>query len=190
MFDRDIRPMLLRTLNEDHPGAAVFEEFPICRKGRADMVAVSGAIWGYEIKSDRDTLNRLPIQIPYYECIFDFSVVVATERHLKHIGRLVPAHWGIFSASGSVDDCSIVEMRRPRSNPNRQIDHIIRLLWKTEGIKVLRKYGIKTPAHMSVCTVWELLRKLPRADVEESVRNILKHRYVSGVAAQQMSGGD
>lgn len=190
MLDRDIRPTLVRTVRASHPGAALFEELPVCRKGRADLVAVNSALWGYEIKSDRDTLNRLPRQIEHYESIFDYCIVVAAERHLRYADLIIPPHWGIFSVHGSIGDCSMDEVRRPQRNPNRRIEQIIRLLWKTEGMKALRTHGVKVPRNAPVRLVWKMLSKLPTPDVEESVRSALKNRNSPESALPRMSGDD
>ena len=187
MLDRDIRPTLLRAVREDHPGATLFEEFPVCRKGRADLVAVNAALWGYEIKSERDTLSRLPIQIERYECICDFSTVVSAERHLKNVKQLIPSHWGVVSVSGPADNCFLEEVRKPKRNPNRQIDHIIRLLWKTECVKVLRSHGIAVSRNSSVRAIWTMLQGLPIVDLDVSVRCALKERHTLEFAAQRMT---
>lgn len=176
MLDRDIRPTLLRTVREDHPGATLFEEFPVCRKGRADVVAVNAALWGYEIKSERDTLNRLPLQIERYECICDYSTVVAAERHLKSVERLIPSHWGVVCVSGLADGCFLDEVRKPKRNPNRQIDQIIRLLWKTECVKVLRSRGIAISRNSSVRAIWSMLEELPITELDHCIRIALKER--------------
>jgi hypothetical protein len=190
MLDRDIRPGLMASLRADHPDAAIFEEFPVCRKGRADLAAVNSAIWGYEIKSERDTLNRLPRQIEHYECIFDFCTVVAAERHLNYATQLVPSHWGIFAVHGCPGECSILEVRKPQRNPNRRIEQVIRLLWKNEVAKALRVRGIKVPRDIAVRSIWKMLGKLPVAEIDESVRVCLKSRNAPGVVEQQTSNGD
>lgn len=172
MLDRDIRPLLVDAVRTHHPRATLFHEFPVRRIGRADVVAVNAAIWGYEIKSERDTLSRLPLQIKHYESTFDYCTVVAAERHLSGAERLAPPHWGIFA----VRDCSIVELRRPQRNPNRRTTDIIRLLWKTECIKALRARGANVRWDASLLSIWRMLHKLPTADIDELVRDALKCR--------------
>jgi hypothetical protein len=176
MLDKDIRPILMRTVRATHPGASLFEEFPVCREGRADLVAVNAAMWGYEIKSERDTLNRLPLQVKRYESIFDYCVIVAAERHLKHAEGIIPPHWGITSVCGSVGTCSMAEIRKPERNPNRRTEQLIRLLWKNEWVRALRTRGVKVPHSAPVRLVWSLLASLPVPEIEESVRSALKGR--------------
>src|SRR4051812_34115152 len=95
MLDRDIRPILRDEVKNSLIDAVLFEELPLCRTARADVAAVNCSLRGYEIKSENDTLNRLPLQIPFYDRVFDFSVIVAAEKHLKYARKIVPQHWGI-----------------------------------------------------------------------------------------------
>lgn len=55
---------------------------------RADLAILSGDEFiGVEVKGQRDTLRRLPAQMKAYTRHFDRTVVVAANRHLKHIAR-------------------------------------------------------------------------------------------------------
>ena len=190
MRDCDIRSVLKIEIEFAHPCAAIFDEFPVCRKGRADVVAVNAALRGYEIKSERDSLARLPLQIERYDCIFDFCTIVAAERHLKQAGKIVPEHWGIFVANGTASECSIVELRAPAHNPNRQREHIIRILWKTEWIKTLRDRGIEIRSGASVRKVWNALQSFSITDLAETVRRALKARNSTQFGVQQTLGDD
>jgi hypothetical protein len=53
---------------------------------------------GYEIKSDRDTLARLPNQIAAYELCFDTMTMVVGKRHLAKCRATLPEWWGIWEA--------------------------------------------------------------------------------------------
>lgn len=190
MLDRDIRPTLLREVLASHPDAAVFQEFPVCRKGRADMAAINAAMWGFEIKSERDSLSRLPLQVAQYDYIFDYSIVVVAERHLSNVVRIIPRYWGVMSVSGTVGNCVINEVRKPSRNKNRSAEQIIRLLWKGECTKVLRAKGICVPKFASVRTIWSMLQNLPVDELDESIRGALRDRRSIESDLQQMSGDD
>lgn len=56
---------------------------------RADMAVLSGAeLIGFEIKTDRDSLRRLPGQIEAYSRYFDYVVVVAAPCHLSTLAKM------------------------------------------------------------------------------------------------------
>ena len=142
----------------------------------ADLAAVNGFLWGYEIKSDSDTLNRLPLQIPYYDKIFDYSVVVAAERHLSYVRKIVPTHWGLQVVAPTADACVLKHVRKPRRNPHQCVDSLIRLLWKREAIRILRSSGTKVSSTVLVWKVWEMLRAVPRQQLDPAIREALKAR--------------
>lgn len=54
-------------------------------KRRADLVAVDrkfGSTYGYEIKSDKDSLNRLNSQLEDYKLTFNYVYVVTTKKYV------------------------------------------------------------------------------------------------------------
>jgi hypothetical protein len=68
LLDQDIREALKKTLREQDRNAAIIEELPLQRgRGRADLAFVNGELWGFEIKSEADSLIRLGIQREHYE---------------------------------------------------------------------------------------------------------------------------
>src|SRR5437868_3972985 len=63
--DSDIRPTLLRELQahfSDPEHNLILQEFG-CNAARIDLAVVNGALHGFEIKSDCDSLERLDSQI-------------------------------------------------------------------------------------------------------------------------------
>lgn len=77
----------------------IFEEFGV-RHGtvRIDLAIINGVMHGYEIKSDRDTLSRLPEQMNKYNAVFDKITLVVGKRHLYNAINIVPDWWGIVVA--------------------------------------------------------------------------------------------
>lgn len=62
---------------------------------RADFLVVEDSSHAFEIKSDFDSLSRLPDQISDYMRTFDFVSVVTTERHLGSVRSIVPSKVGL-----------------------------------------------------------------------------------------------
>jgi len=60
---------------------------------------VNGKLHGYEIKSDADTLKRLPAQAEVYSAVFDLVTIVVGEHHLDTVRAIVPEWWGIVKAA-------------------------------------------------------------------------------------------
>lgn len=92
--DVDIRPVLRRSLlaSTAGEGSVVVEELGLCRgRVRVDLAVVNGSLHGYEIKSDRDSLDRLAGQADVYSKVLDQVTLVVGERHLAHAMDRVPA---------------------------------------------------------------------------------------------------
>jgi hypothetical protein len=189
MLDRDIRPPLRKALRSWHRDAVLVEEMPLCRKGRADVAVVNCSLWGYEIKSERDSLNRLPLQIANYDAVFDYSTVVAAERHIRYAKRVVPRHWGIRVLGGASEEPSFEVIRDPKRNAHTSPEAIVRLLWKTEVLRILRAKGIGLGSQTPILQLWDALSDLPQCELSFAVREALKLRHRQ-VDSQQTSSGD
>lgn len=77
----------------DFPDAVTLEEvkFPTFR---ADIVEFHEeneikSLIGYEIKSDKDTIKRLKLQLSKYLVFFNYVVVLTTEKHLAEVMHLL-----------------------------------------------------------------------------------------------------
>jgi hypothetical protein len=70
MRDRDVREAVLERLAAEHAGDAdthIVQEMGVWSGvARIDIAVINGELCGYELKSDRDTLERLPRQMEYY----------------------------------------------------------------------------------------------------------------------------
>lgn len=190
MRDPDIRPTLRDAIRQELRDVVLFEELPLCRSGRADIAAVNCHLWGFEIKSEVDSLNRLPGQIDHYDRIFDFSTVVTAANHLKYVRRLVPAHWGIRVARASATGCTLQSVRRPKKNAGVCTESQIRLLWRREAVRVLRSFDADVTSDMLVRELWDRLSRLPKRRLRKAIVQILKERSGSESVARRTSGDD
>src|SRR6202035_2006455 len=114
MKDFHIRTALKRELlasHADDPGTAIIEELGILHGScRIDLAVVNGVMHGYELKSDRDTLLRLPRQIQAFAAVFDYVTLVVGERHVRLAVEIIPDWWGVRSVrldSGKLSFCDL-----------------------------------------------------------------------------------
>jgi hypothetical protein len=145
--DAQIRGLLLPFIRQEHESSSdtlVIEEFAIYGgSNRADVAALNGISHGYEIKSDRDTLSRLPNQVDAYGAVFEFATLVSTARHLPAARRLIPKWWGIVEVKKRVsNDYHLERVRESRLNPKPHAEAIAALLWKPEALRLLALLGI------------------------------------------------
>src|SRR3984893_8900979 len=98
--DRQVRNALRHFVHQEHsciPDTLFVEEFALFGGDtRADLAALNGFSHGYEIKSGRDTLTRLPKQVAAYSAIFEHVTLVCAQRHLTDARELIPVWWGII----------------------------------------------------------------------------------------------
>ena len=164
----------------DDPSTRVIDELGIDHgSARVDVAVVNGIMHGYEIKSDRDTLARLPLQIPAYSAVLDRVTLVAGERHVRAAGQCIPDWWGLKAATvGPRGAIHFQTIRRARENPAVQPLAIARLLWRDEAVALLEILGAargwvaKPRAELYA----RLAQIAPLCLLQEYVRNRLRDR--------------
>ncbi|MBO4390972.1 MAG: sce7726 family protein [Lachnospiraceae bacterium] len=150
--DEDIRPVLFEYLEARTPVVRFFEELVLGRS-RADAVMISSseetpsgyAITGFEIKSDKDQLNRLERQSRNYSHYCDFNYLVTGEKYSDAAAEEIPESWGIFlvraeaKAEEEAAPQFYVELIRPaKPTPRLRLTTQMKLLWRTELTSVIR----------------------------------------------------
>jgi hypothetical protein len=144
--DKVIRVALKHVLNKNYgekPNTRIIEELGITHGvARIDIALVNGSLHGFELKSDADTLNRLPSQMKIYNLVFDKITLVVGKTHLYHSLRIVPDWWGISLAKYSKDgDIMFCEIRKGSRNPKQDVYSIAALLWRQEALNILEAMG-------------------------------------------------
>lgn len=183
MLDREIRAYLhntyLRRYKTD--GSRVVEEMGLsAHAARIDIGVINGQLVGYEIKSDRDNLDRLPGQMQVYSQIFDLVTVICGPRHVQKLNAWLEEHFAycglmVTEASGG----ELLTVRSAKQNPMRNGYAIASLLWHEEAKQLLIELG--AGKGISRLRRWELWQRLAEVvpDLDElalRVRTILKDR--------------
>lgn len=110
---------------------------------RIDIAVINGVLHGYEIKSDRDTLLRLPEQMDIYNSVFDQVTLVVGKSHLYDAINIVPDWWGITIAKFDTNNSVLFNhIREARKNTKQDSVSIARLLWRNEALEMLEKAGL------------------------------------------------
>lgn len=184
LFDRDIRQSLrhdhLKHYYEDEC-ARVVEELDVMAGdslARVDISIINGQLLGFEIKSDRDNLDRLPNQVKVYSRVFDLVTIIAGPKHVCKLDSIVPEYFGIMVAERDLVKGMSLTIERPaRLNPEQDAYAVASLLWTNEAKSILQQYGFKG---LSKLRSWELSRKIAEsltlAEVSACVRAALKKR--------------
>jgi len=181
MRDIDIRLALREIMTRRHgnePDTLIVEELGLCQGiARVDMAVVNGSLHGYEIKSESDTLVRLPGQTDVYNRALDFVTIIAAQTHAHKISTMVPTWWGIWVAVPEVDGLKFQKKREAQQNPDVSAFALAQLLWREEALQALADRHLATG--MRGKTREKLWRRLAELEVDvlgKIVRQQLKQR--------------
>ncbi|MCR9162843.1 MAG: sce7726 family protein [Nannocystaceae bacterium] len=112
-------------------------------ESRADIVVVNGRGRVIEVKTDRDDLTRLPMQLgDYFKCFGEVALFVERSR-AEHVTRLLPEEVGVVTMSSRQ---YMTWVRRPRETLER-LEHepLYRLLRRKEVDHLLESAGKSVP---------------------------------------------
>ncbi len=177
--------------------AEIFEEFGVSHgTARIDFAIINGVMHGYEIKSDRDTLERLPDQMREYNAVFDKMTLVVGKSHLYEALDKIPEWWGIILAKKTPDDQIVFqEIRADGKNPSQDGLSVARLLWRAEALKILEEKNeandIRTKPREVIYTKLAEVLKDDLDTLKDHVRNALLVSRVDwrSVAQPVLNGG-
>lgn len=149
--DKIVREKLIKTLLEQHDTLGVMQELEVARgRVRADVVKLSGGnIHAYEIKSDLDTLRRLPRQIRHYNEVFSTVTLVVGVDHVVEALYLIPDWWGVIVAELDNTEVRLSPIRQVQQNSYTDYEAISDLLRKHELMKVLNTTNVGSCRSMS-----------------------------------------
>lgn len=145
--DNEIRAYLhklLYTRYKNKPNTLIIDEFSLEHgRNRADLVVIGSYIHGYEIKSSKDNLDRLPKQLLQYQKNFQKLSLFVAENHLSEVLQLAPAWCNVFSVhKGPRGGIRSICIQKGTINRNINSIAIAHILWRSEAISILNKYGI------------------------------------------------
>jgi len=187
---RNLRRQLFATYGSD-PAVLIIDELGICSGlARADMAVINGELKGFEIKSERDDLDRLPSQIHLYGKVFDTMSVVIGSRHLKRVEASSPNWWGVVVVAENETTLEWRLVRPEGKNLGHDALSVAQLLWRDEALEVLRSSGLaKGLASRPRKHLWEaLVSNFCLSDLRCIVRTRLKLRKNWRVATVQTQG--
>lgn len=163
LYDPDIRKILYNKFLDtkefySDDSTMVINEMNVCGGvSRVDIAVINGKLHGYEIKSEQDTLERLPMQMDSYNKIFDKMTIVTGEKYINKVEEIVPEWWGIYYVSTKKNEIELKRKRAGRINRDVDILQITQLLWKDELIELLNIHGInkgiKSKTRFALCQI-------------------------------------
>lgn len=182
---REVLDSRLQLRYGDDPEITIRHELGVeSGKTRVDVAVLNGHLAGWEIKSDEDTLQRLPDQAESFGRVMDYLTIVTTEKYLARCEALLPNWWGLMQATPGPRGVKLVNRRAPRINRLTDPFSMAQLLWRDEAMDELRSRdsarGLSTKSRYFV---WERLADaVPKKELRAVVLRRLKQR-------QEWTGG-
>jgi hypothetical protein len=165
---------LLSTASQ--PSEAVYEFWLPTTNARADVAVIGARIDGFEIKTERDTLKRLPRQTAAYARIFDRCHAVLALRHVDKAMEILPPWWGVLVIeTAGMPNFTVVRV----ADTNHSVDPetLVRLLWRDEVHAALCALGATPDPRAGRRRMWDLLLNVLDLDMlKQVVRHALLHR--------------
>jgi hypothetical protein len=178
--DGDIRKALdvgLRRTFETDLNVLIRHEFGVVSgQRRIDVAVLNGHLAGWEIKSDEDTLKRLPEQAESFGRVMEYLTIVTTSKHLDRSSAILPGSWGLVEAISGAGGVRLVRRRRPRINRQTDAFSLAQLLWREEVMDEVKVRGNASGlSRKSRYFVWErLVETTPKKELRELVLKRLK----------------
>lgn len=124
---------------------------------KADLAVLNGTSSAYEIKSDRDSLEKLHRQISSYRSVFANVYVVTNKANVGKVLAAVPEDVGVIILT----DRFTLRTERPSINRPERIDPtmLFEVLRVGEAFEVLTRMGIDVP-------------EVPNTQIYDVLRNI------------------
>lgn len=181
MRDLEIRKILrnteLQKFISDSDSKVVDELSIPITKSRIDIAVVNGHLHGYEIKSAKDTLYRLPHQIEGYTKVFDYLTVITEDKHYESILEILPEWVGLKICIKNQSSVKLKTIRKPYFNRNKEGFYLAKLLWRAEVETILSNHRISYSKRDTLWILCELLgSSIPITKLSRIVRETLKSR--------------
>lgn len=194
--DMDIRNALhefLRAFYIHDADTKVIDELGVLRGDvRVDVAVVNGALSGFEIKSDRDSLARLPAQRDAYSLVFDQVTLIVGQTQLAKVESLVPSWWGLACARAGRNGVVLETIRAADLNPAIDPLAVARLLWREELVAIVAEVAPKdAPGRKSreqLCRL--LVNAVPLPALCAAVRDAIKARGAWRSGRPRTRGGE
>ncbi|WP_164215210.1 sce7726 family protein [Virgibacillus sp. YIM 98842] len=184
VYDKDIRKILIKNFTGiqaymSDTSTVVVNELDVCfGAARIDLAVVNGQLHGYEIKSEKDTLARLPAQIEIYNKVFDTLTLVVSENHYPRAMKMIPEWWGVLCVRKKEGSLTVETIREASINNKIEPLHLTQFLWKNELLELLEQSnvikGIKSKTRIQLGRM--VTKKVSEEHLFEFVRNKLKTR--------------
>lgn len=157
----------------------IIPEMAVCDGfSRVDIAVANGKLCGYEIKSDADTLERLPQQQEFYNKTFDKMFIVVGPKYESVIESYIPEWWGIYVAYyDKKNNIKIKTQKKAHINKNLCAESLLELLWRDEIVTLLKINGFNGLSSKNRRILRQIaIENLSLSQIKNYTRETLKRR--------------
>lgn len=140
---------------------------------RADVVLANGRLWGFEVKSEQDSLNRLPGQIESFNRAFEKLTIVTVPKFEYAVREMLPEGVGLWV---EVPDGSLKERIRARASELSK-SAAMQHMTATELRQLLSCNGISGLSGLSRSQLETIAAGLPASDLTAAARDVVKRKH-------------
>lgn len=154
--------------------ASMLSEFRV-GTSKADLVILNGTSTVYEIKSERDNLDRLTAQLASYFKVFSRVNVITSELHVDTLLAKVPPYVGILLLNNRLK-ISTVREAQDRLDDFCQLT-LLDSLQRREAFEILRSFGYTIPDVPNTrlhAELGKIFAKLPAKELHGCMIRVLK----------------
>jgi hypothetical protein len=177
--DKEIRSALIEYLNNKaKKPRRIIEELPVHRGNAiADVVTVHGEAHCYEIKGEKDNINRLKVQGEFYNKSFNRITLVTTEKKLDEALIKAPVFWGILIAFYQGELIKFKYLRKAKINSMYDKELALTTLWRGEltQIDINNQLEINKKVDKRVLAQ-KISEKMNKAQTNKSIADLLAER--------------
>jgi len=177
--DKEIRVALIEYLNNKaNKPRRIIEELPVHRGNAiADVVTVHGEAHCYEIKGERDNINRLKVQGEFYNKSFNRITLVTTEKKLDEALAKAPVFWGVLIAFYHDGLIKFKYSRKAKINSMYDKELALTTLWRGEltQIDMNNQLDINKKVDKRVLAQ-KISEKINKAQTNKSIADLLAER--------------
>ncbi len=152
----------------------IISEFPFFTEDKqlADLVCISDyKTTAFEIKGEKDNLNKLLRQIKGYLKVFNNVYVVIHNRFIKSsIIKRLPNRVGIFIID---ENKNLVLRRKAECKHTLSKELLVGLLWKQELDKIARNYKLRNDIYLKK----QIINKFSNKNIQRIVVNSVIERF-------------
>ncbi len=172
-----IKDKLIKYISKNKEDTVIFSEFPVLNS-RTDVTMINHKSYNYEIKTDRDKLERLKFQLPIFITVFERNFVVCSINSYPQVLEYVPHAVGIIVYEIQDDKIYFREEVPSRRSNDLKSENQLAII----TLKSLRSIYEKRIGKASTLTKQQLIEKIRShmsdSEINKEFKDYLKNKYL------------